>query len=209
MSLSAEQLATIKAALGDAGAEAFTGIADAVTASKAALDAAKGEATKASRAGTASAKALALAQADLETAKSGDSERLAALTAERDAAKAATDAAVAGHRSYRIGVKLGEAMGISDAGMRADALALFKLPEGADIGEDGTLTGVDEALRAFKEGKPYLFEAPTKAPGNGGPRRGTTAPGTSGAGGKETREGTISRWTTILGLKSAKSATGA
>ena len=209
MSLSAEQLATIKAALGESGVDTYTAVESALAANKAALDAAKGEATKATRAGNASAKALTQALADLEGAKTGESEQLAKLVTERDAAVQGTAEAVALHRSYKINVKLAEAMGIADAGKRKDAIALFTLPEGADIGDDGTLTGVDKALAAFKETRGYLFEATEEPKGNGGGRRGTIAPGTKGAGGKQTREGTIGRWAQTLGLKSAPTGNGA
>lgn len=205
--LTDEQFEAYKASLGeDEGAtEAFDAFKAAIDADKTALDTATGEATKATRATAAADKKLAQALADLETAKGEESEQLAAMIVERDAKVAESEALTASHRAYKMKVKLGVAMGITDAGKLADALALFALPEGADINDEGELTGCDKALEAFKVAKPYLFETESTSAGNGGGRKGQEPAANRGTKTEDTREGRISKWTSFLYPTSKKS----
>jgi hypothetical protein len=61
--------------------------------------------------------------------------------------------------------------------------------QGIDIGEDGTVSGVDEALKALKEGKSYLFNAN----GSSNPTVGSATNGNSNSAGGNANAPTFKR----------------
>lgn len=198
MPLTDEQLEAIRGALGEDGAETFTAISEAVTTARTEMDSLKGNTTKAQREAAAKAKALEKALKDLESASGEKDERTAALMAERDAAQRALEEAAQGHRSYRMRVALAEKLGIADATKRRDALALFQLPETADIDDSGNLTGVDEAVKAFRESRGYLFEEGTAGGFGGGPKGGNPPPARGGKRGEPSEADKVADWTKRL-----------
>lgn len=205
MPLSAEQLKAIQGALGDDGAETFEAIKATLDTDASALDTVKGEVTKAKRDAAKTAKELEQARKDAEAAKAGESEALTATKAERDAAKAEAEALAKRHRDYRIKVKLADALGIADRAKRSDALKLFELPEGADLDDDGNLTGADDAIKSFRESRGYLFDETTEPNSvNGGSRKGSTPPPNPGKKADQSQTAKVLKWEQRLGYAKAQ-----
>lgn len=130
-----------------------------------ALDAAKAEARKAAKDAKAATAERDTLKADLDAAKAGESEQIAALTAARDEAIAARDAAAAEFKQHRIHTELGQLIGL-DGPKREAALKLGDW-SGVDLDDAGKLVGAEEPLKALKTAHDYLF-APGPAQGNGG-----------------------------------------
>jgi len=64
----------------------------------------------------------------------------------------------------------------ASAEAEADAFSLADLSE-VEIGEDGKVSGMDDALKALKKSKPYLFGQPAQAPEIDAQSRGGPKPG--------------------------------
>lgn len=176
----------IRAALGDANKDLAGELATALDELRAEADESASklaESTKAAKAAEAKAAKL---EKDLATKAGSESEALAKITAERDAAQRALEDATAAAGKVRLDYALRDAA--REAGMRdLDGLKMLDTG-GVTIDDAGKLTGAEKLFKAAKEAKPYLFgDTTTPQPGTGAaPKPGDA----KGSGGKPEDEAT-------------------
>lgn len=164
---------------------------EAWTAQKAALDAAKGEATAAKAKATKAENALSGVTSDLETLRAGQDEATKALTTEREKLRAELEAERTARAQDGLWQDIAGRLDIADPVKRARALKVLKaegLPETVARGEDGTITGADAHLAAFKESMPEFWGAAPGPKGNGGGLPGSDAKAAKGTGSKLTAD---------------------
>lgn len=122
-------------------------------------------------------------------AKDAEERKLAELTEVERAKKEAEDARREAatlreqHKSSTINAEV-KLIGLREGALDAADLLAFIAKDGIEIGEDGTVKGVAEAVAALKEKKPYLFKAAgnetrpagQNPPGSPSPHKGSAVP---------------------------------
>ena len=108
------------------------------------------------QAATEEAKKYADFDSQLQAAKDEGEQKLSAYKREVAITKALTDANVADEVSVRANLKLDD----------------------IQLGEDGSITGMEDQLNALKESKPFLFTDPQQQLDLGGSTPGSNQPGT-------------------------------